>query len=109
MSEYEEVFGDWLTTTLQVETFQGPGVKGPVLAAAAPVDRCMVNYKNRLVRASETEERVSDAQITTVLEHAEAFKPESRVTLPDGQKRTVLSRAVDDEGLPLAHVRVILV
>lgn len=109
MSEYEDVFGEWLTQTLPVRTFQGPGPKGPVLAAAVPVPKCMVVWKNRLVRASDTEERVSDAQVTTILENAGAFAPESEVILPDGQTRTVLSRAVDGADVPLPHVRVVLV
>lgn len=108
-TEYEEVFGDWLTDTLVVRVAQGPGPKGPVLGAPIQVDRCMVVWKNRLVRASTTEERVSDASITTVLDHAAAFPPESVVVLPDGQVRTVLSRAVDGPQVPLAHVRVVLV
>lgn len=108
-SDYEEAFGDWLVDTVQVATYQGTGPKGAVLAPAVPVDRCLVNYGERLVRASTEDSRVSDAQITTVLEHAAAFAPESVVTLPDGQKRTVLKRAVDRPQVPLAHVRVVLV
>lgn len=107
-TEYEEAFGEWLTQTLVVRRATGPGPKGPVLGDPEQVDRCMVNWKNRLVRASESEERVSDAQITTVLDHAAAFPPGSVVVLPDGQVRTVLSRAVDADSVPLAHVRVVL-
>lgn len=108
MTEFEEAFAEWLVVTLQVETYLGPGTKGPVVSPATPVEKCMVKSGNRLVRGSDGEERVSDTTIVTVLENAAHFAVESTVTLPDGQRRIVLQRAVDEASLPLAHVRVAL-
>lgn len=107
--DYAEAFSDWLVESVTVQVFLGPGPKGPVLSAPETVDGLMLNYKNRLVKGATEETRMSDAQITTTRDRAAKFPPESLVTLPDGQKRTVLSRAIDPPQVPLAHVRVVLV
>lgn len=108
-TDYEEAFADWLVDEVTVRRALGPGPKGPVLSDPETVEKVMLNYGERLVRATATEEKVSDARIVTVLENADAFLPESIVTLPDGQERTVLLRQVDSPQVPLAHVRVTLV
>jgi hypothetical protein len=108
-TEYEEQFAEWLVDAVHVQRFLGPGPQGPVLTDPELVTGLMLNYGQRLVKASETEERMSDARITGGLPIAEKFPPESIVTLPDGQKRTVLQRQIDPPQVPLAHVRVVLV
>jgi hypothetical protein len=107
-TEFEAEFADWLVVTLDVETYLGAGPKGPVTSTPTPVEKCMVKTGNRLVRGSNGEERVTDTTIVTVLENAAHFTVESTVTLPDGTKRRVFQRAVDEPSLPLAHVRVAL-
>lgn len=109
MDEFEETFADWLTQTVQVQAHLGPGAQGPVLGAPHAVPGVMVKFGNRLVRGTDAEERVSDASLVMPLRLSHEFPPESLVTLPDGQKRTVLARAVDAADLPLAHCRVTLV
>lgn len=109
VTEYEEQFAEWLVDQVTVRRFLGPGPKGPVLSAPEPVTGLMLNYGQRLVKATATEERMSDARITTSLGNADKFPPESIVTLPDGQTRTVLQRQIDPPQVPLAHVRVVLV
>lgn len=112
--DFTEAFEEWLTSTVTVRTFQGPGPKGPVLSAPQAVGPTpgvpgvMLKDGNRLVRGSEAEERVSDVSLVMPLQHAHHFPPESEVTLPDGRVRVVLSRSVDRPELPLAHCRVVL-
>lgn len=108
MDDFTEAFEEWLTETVQVRTFLGPGPKGPALGVATPVEGVMVKDGNRLVRGSDAEERVSDATLVMPLALAHHFEPESEVTLPDGRERTVLSRSVDKADRPLAHCRVVL-
>lgn len=112
--DFTEAFGEWLTATVTVRTFLGPGPKGPALTAPVVVGPApgqpgvMVKDGNRLVRGSDAEERMSDAALVMPLQHAHHFEPESEVTLEDGRVRVVLSRSVDKVGLPLAHCRVVL-
>jgi len=112
--DFTEAFEEWLTATVTVRTFLGPGPKGPALSAPQTVGPTptqpgvMVKDGNRLVRGSDSEERVSDATLVMPLLHAHHFAPESEVTLPDGRVRVVLQRSIDKADLPLAHCRVVL-
>ncbi|UVK61347.1 head-to-tail stopper [Microbacterium phage Gingerbug] len=112
--DFTEAFEEWLTATVTVRTFLGPGPKGPRFTDPVSVGPTedhpgvMVKDGNRLVRGSDTEERMSDASLVMPLVHAAHFEPESEVTLPDGRVRVVVSRSSDRVGLPLAHCRVVL-
>ena len=112
--DFTEAFAEWLTATVTVRTFLGPGPKGPQMTAphavgpSGDVPGVMVKDGNRLVLGSDTEERMSDASLVMPLVHAHHFAPESEVVLPDGRVRVVVSRSVDKADLPLAHCRVVL-
>jgi len=112
--DFTEAFAEWLTAAVTVRTFLGPGPKGPRFTDPTSVGPdgdtpgVMVKDGNRLVRGSDTEERMSDASLVMPLAHAHHFEPESEVTLPDGRVRVVTSRSMDKADLPLAHCRVVL-
>lgn len=106
--DFVEAFAEWLTETVQVRTYLGPGPKGSVLGASANVEGVMVKDGNRLIRGSDAEERVSDATLVMPLTLAHHFALESEVTLPDGRVRQVHQRSVDKADRPLAHCRVVL-
>ncbi|WP_245936432.1 hypothetical protein [Streptomyces cahuitamycinicus] len=98
--------GMWLRHQVTVEPYEGNSAVGALYGAPVTV-RCFLEEKNRLVRAPDGREVVSSSRFFCRLDVVDA-PPESRVTLPDGRKTTVIDQARHDGGgLPLPdHLEV---
>jgi hypothetical protein len=92
--------------TVAVEQYLGATANGPKYAAAVTL-RCLLEQKTRTVRDQGGEEVVSTSTFRAPLTTT-ACPPESRVTLPDGDKTVVIaSLRHDGGGLPVPdHLEV---
>lgn len=98
MSDFAEVFGDWLTHVVVVEAYQGAGMEGASFAAPvtlggenSDVDgvEIMLEPKRRLIRNSDGNQIVSETTLYVTNAGASSFPLHSRVTLPSGEQTTV--------------------
>lgn len=99
MSEFTDLFGEWgkdlgaEPVQVTVETRLGATGTGEKFAAAEVVSQVPILYGSGTVRDAEGNERTSTATIYIDLDReadAARFTLESRVTLPDGRRVTVL-------------------
>lgn len=99
----------WLRHTVTVEPYEADSAYGPQYAAPVVV-RCFLEEKTRLVRAPDGREVTSGTTFYCRLDAVTA-PPESRVTLPDGRRTTVIDQTRHDGGgLPVPdHLEVQLV
>lgn len=100
MSEFEDVFGDWLTHVVVVEPYLGAGIEGVSYGAPQQIGgdessiadaELMVERKRRLIRSSDGNEIVSETTLYVSHAAAAAFPLHSRVTL-DGDEVTTVER-----------------
>lgn len=83
-----------------VEPYEGDSAYGEVYGAAVTV-RCFLDQSTRLVRDKDGRQVTSGATFHCRLTAITDIPPDSRVTLPDGRKTTViLGRRRDGGGLP---------
>lgn len=88
-----------------VEPYSGAGAYGPRYGTTTVV-RCLFVGQTRLVRNMSGEESVSSAQF--YCDPDENVPPQSRVTCPDGTKRTAMTVGRFDPGkLPLPGSMVV--
>lgn len=106
MSEFLELFGDWATDSIVVETYKGTGFDGAVYLPAETVENIMVEDVRRLVRSTDGNELVSETTIYAEPEAAGKLTDGSRVTLPSGRRSKVLRVAVLDVFGLTGHVVV---
>ncbi|WP_130012142.1 hypothetical protein [Serinicoccus sediminis] len=93
MSGADEL-ADFYVHTVQVEPKVGIyGDYGP----AVPVP-CFVDEQTRIVRAADGTEQTSSTTIVAHPDHAPTLVAGSRVTLPSGDRTTILSRSLADSG-----------
>ena len=77
-----------LKSTITVRSYAGEGPYGPAYAAAVTV-RCNVDASRRLVRNAAGDEVVSEATLHAHPDVADAFPPESLVTI-NGRNTVVI-------------------
>lgn len=107
MSEFEEVFEDALTETVEVQTLLGTGANGPMFSATLPVAGLMVERVERMVRTTSGDDKASDTTLYMDNAKVDHFTNGSQV-LYRGEKRVVIKRNILDVfGLP-AHSVVYL-
>lgn len=85
--------------TVEVETFEGAGPYGDQYAAPVTLSPdtdtgVLVDETTKLVRADDGSEVVSSSTITARVEQADQLTNGSRVTLPSGDRTTIISRSV---------------
>lgn len=99
---------EFVAQAVQVETQTGEGAYGDTYAPAESV-RCLVDYETQLVRNSDGAEVVSSGRLFTTLDKVGLFRPDSRITLPDGSKTYVLRVGRHELGDPdMDHLEVML-
>lgn len=109
MSDFLEVFSDFLGHTVTVEPFEGDGAFGQGYGASTSVSSVMVEHVDRLVRTSTGDDVQSNTRLYVPLESADQFPLESRVTLGGGRQYTVAQTdSFEVYGLP-EHVVVYLI
>ncbi|MFI7014387.1 hypothetical protein [Streptomyces sp. NPDC050164] len=98
--------GMWLRHQVTVEPYEGNSAVGEVYGDPVLV-RCWLEKKTRLVSAPDGRQVTSSSTFYCRLGAVDA-PPESRVTLPDGRKTTVIEQIENDGGgLPLPdHLEV---
>ncbi|QJT04354.1 hypothetical protein G9272_32065 [Streptomyces asoensis] len=90
-----QIPGFLLQHTVTVEAYLGSGSKGDLYAAPEPV-RCLIDEKTQQVTNPGGQTVTSGSSYITVPSHRPA--PNSRVTLPDGRRTTVITIARADGG-----------
>lgn len=92
-----------------VEPYLGPAGYGPRYGAPVEV-LCLLERSTRVVKKPDGTEVTSSATFRTALDRESVCPPESRVTLPDGGKTTVINvQPQDGAGLPVPnHLEVSL-
>lgn len=94
--------------TVTVETYQGTSGYGKELFDAPLIVTGWLQGSTKLVRSTDGDEVISQAQFFAPIDQAPVFAPQSRVTLPDGRIARVIVANVNDAGglrLP-EHVEV---
>jgi len=94
--------------TVAVETFEGTNGYGQDTFSPPVTVNGWLQGSTKLVRATEGDETVSQAQFFAPIDSAPLFAPKSRVTLPDSRITTVIVTNTNDAGglrLP-EHVEV---
>lgn len=94
MSDFEDIFADWLVHNVTVRPYLGSGVEGaqfgePVLIGLGGVGELMVDDKRRLIRASDGNEIVSETTLYVSVDARPHFALHSLVELEDGRETTV--------------------
>jgi hypothetical protein len=98
VSDFVDVFGEWLNQIVVVRPYVGAGMEGAELAAAITIGgensdvegaSVMIESKRRLIRASDGNEIVSETTLYVTHPGAESFPLHSEVDLPDGSTTTV--------------------
>lgn len=83
----------YLRQRVTVETRQGEGGLGVVYSPAREGVRALVNAQTRMVRRPDGEETVSSTTLVVHPDDIDAFKPGTRVVLPDGRRTVVITCA----------------
>lgn len=91
MSEFEDLFSEWMQHGISVETRTGEGGYGETYATAYPMDDVMVEETRRIVINADGSEQVSEATLYVSLSEVERFTDQSRVTLPTGRVAYVIA------------------
>jgi hypothetical protein len=96
-----------LRHTVTVEAYLGDGARGPLYGAPQTVP-CYLEHKTRVARAPDGRQVTSTSQVFCDL--GPTVTTESRVTLPDGTRPTVLQVSeYDTQGLvPIDHLEIYL-
>lgn len=103
MSDFADVFGEWLTHSVEIAPYLGDGFDGPTFGAAVTRDDVMVEDVRRLVRGADGNERTSE---TTLYVPLPAEIDEHARIVVDGRTRVAVRIAkLDAFGLP-GHVVV---
>lgn len=89
MSEYRDLFGDWATTVLSVETAMGQTPLGRAYAPARQTEPVSVQDEVKLVRTSGGEEVTSTGVVYAPLDYRTWLTEGSRVARPDGRRSVV--------------------
>lgn len=63
MSEFSDLFGEWLAHTVILRTLTGHGMEGPVAGEDIPLEGVMVERTRRLIRTSDGRESISETTI----------------------------------------------
>lgn len=63
MSEFDDLFADWLTHTVTLRTLAGHGMDGPVAGEDILLEGVMVGRTRRLIRTSDGRESISETTI----------------------------------------------
>lgn len=93
---FQNVFSDWLTDSVDVESLSGIGFDGAQTGSVVTVSNVMVDDESRLVRNNDGNEVVSSTTVYVALDDADAFTLHSKVTLPSGRVTTVIKVATYD-------------
>jgi hypothetical protein len=101
---------DWWQHTVDVRTYAGTGAYGDVYETHNGI-ACWVEETRKWVRSATGEQIVSESQVFTDTANYDWFKPDSEVTIREGQpKSKVITRSLHDSGdldLP-DHVEIAL-
>lgn len=92
MSDFEDLFDEWLTQSVSIEPAQGGSMEGVTFGAAVPFADVAVEHARRLVRDADGREAVSETTIY-IPAGRPAVKAGDRVTLGDGSIATVIRTA----------------
>lgn len=104
MSDFADVFGDWLTQAVTLRSLLGVTADGPTHAAPVPVAGVAVEHTRRLVRDSDGREVVSEATLY-VPDGRPTFRPGDEVNI-GGALATVI-RVADFEPFGLFDHKVV--
>lgn len=63
MSEFEDLFGEWLTHTVTLQPKAGHGIEGVVPGVPVPLAGVMVERTRRLIRTSDGRESISETTL----------------------------------------------
>jgi hypothetical protein len=94
VSDFVEVFGDWLVDGTSIETLTSTvGIEGRTFAAAVAADGLMIEMKRRMVRGPDGVEVLSERTLYVPAAHVAhaSFTVGSRVTFADGAQSHVLA------------------
>lgn len=80
MSDFADIFDEWLTQTVTLRSLLGMTAEGPKYADAVPVDEIAVEHARRLVRDSEGREVVSETTL---------YVPDGKPTFSTGDEVTI--------------------
>lgn len=89
-----------LREDVTVETYQGDGATGPVLAAPVTV-KAVIESRRQLVRSASGDEVVSETTLTVHADDADLFTPESVVSFRDVTTRVITAALHTDRGRPV--------
>jgi len=95
MSDFVEVFGDWLVDGTVVETLSGDvGIEGRTFATPVAVDALMIDLRSRMMRNAQGVETLSTCTLYVDVNHPAraAFTLGSRVTFADGKQAHVIEQ-----------------
>ena len=91
MSDFVEVFGDWLVNGTQVAKLKSDvGIEGRSYESPVTADGLMIEYKRRLVRAADGREVISERTLFVPNGHPQRalFTLGSQIIFADGVKAT---------------------
>lgn len=63
MSEFGEIFADWLTHTVTLRPKVGHGIEGVIQGSDVPLEGVMVERARRLIRTSDGRESISETTL----------------------------------------------
>lgn len=92
MSDFADLFGDWLKQSVVVRNPVGAGAEGTIYDPPQIVQNVMVEHKRRLVRDVDGREVLSETTLYAPGDSL-AMKPGARVDLLDGSRSTVITAA----------------
>lgn len=104
MSDFADLFDEWLTQSVDLRSLLGNTAEGPKHADAVPVTEIAVEHARRLVRDSEGREVVSETTLY-VPDGKPTFKPGDEVVV-DGANAVVI-RVADFEPFGLFDHKVV--
>lgn len=81
MSEFDDLYGEWATSTVGVETYRGKGALGDNFDTLETVSGIMVNEGTRFVRNQNGDQEVSDTTLYMNEASGPKFTPGSKVHL----------------------------
>jgi len=88
VSDFGEVFDEWLTETVEISPRLGAGAEGVQYGEPQRIEGCMIDDSARLIRASDGNQIVSDTTIYVPTSRADAVELHARVKLPSGRVAT---------------------
>lgn len=106
MSEFSDLFGDWLSHTVTLRTLAGHGMEGPVPGEDIPLEGVMVENARRLIRTSDGRETISE---TTIYIPSEITTPvaEGMEIIIDGQPPATIQKVARMDVYGLFDHRVV--